>query len=219
MHTKYGLIVLFCLLFAAPLQAYRTGDFSVAAAGVVSPLMLGSDFGEVNVEDTSAPLCHDAKLGKPGLGGELQARYLLTPHWAAGLSFSARYFASDLSSGWGLSTRTRMQTYMLFGQYILTPQSSYKLYIPFAAGLAHTDFSVNFRPLGYNNMHFSYTGFAYYAGLGAEKEISPHLSLALETRYTGTRFHDGRTRSDGHHVSVYNRANFLSFLLRVIYRV
>ena len=207
MHTKYGL------------QAYRTGDFSASVAGIVSPLMLGSDFGEVNVEDVSAPLSHDAKLGKPGLGGEVQARYLLTPHWAAGLSFSARYFASDLSSGWGLFTRTHTETYMLFAQYFLTPQSSYKLYIPFGAGAAHTAFSVNFRPLGYDKMHFSYTGFAYYAGLGAEKEISPHLSLALETRYTGTRFHDGRTRSDGHHVRVYNRANFFSFLLRVIYRV
>ena len=198
-------------------SAYQTGDISVGLAAVYSPLMLGTDFGEVNLEDQTLPLAHDAKLGEPGLGAELQALYFINPRIGVGVSFSDQYFASDTSSGWGLDNHTRMRNYMAVGHVFLMPQSAYKLYIPLGVGLAQTDFAVDFRPLGDNKAHFNYTGFAYYIGMGVEKEISSRFNLGLEARYNGNRFHDSTTRSNGDHVRVYPRANFFSVLLRVIY--
>lgn len=209
------LSVLFFSAFTA--NAYQTGDISVGLSAVYSPLMLGTDFGEVNVEDQTLPLAHDAKLGKPGLGGELQALYFVSPRVGVGVSFADQYFSSDLSSGWGLNTRTRMRSYMAVGHVFLTPQSTYKLYIPLGIGLAQTNFSMDFHPLGDNKAHFNYTGFAYYMGIGVEKALSPRFSLGLETRYNANRFHDSTTRTNGDHVRVYPRANFFSVLLRVIY--
>lgn len=214
---KWLLAVAGLMIICGNVHAYRAGDVSLGLGAVYSPLALGTDFGEMNVDDPQAGISHDAKLGKPGLGGEVQALYFVSPHVGLGLSFADQYFASDLSSGWQLNTRTRMRNYMAVGHVFLTPQRTYKLYIPLGLGLAQTDFSMNFRPLGSSKTHFNYTGFAYYVGLGIEKEISPRLNLGLEARYNGNRFHDSTSRTDGHRVSVYPRANFLSVVLRVIY--
>ncbi len=201
---------------ALTLQAYEKGDVSFGLAAVYSPLALGTDFGEMNVDDQQAYISHDAKLGKPGMGAELQALYFINPHIGLGLSFQDQYFSSDLSSGWGLNTRTHMQNYMAAGHLFLTPQSTYKMYIPLGVGAAHTDFSMNF-PEG--KKHFTYTGFAYYVGLGVERELSGSFSLGVEARYNGNKFHDSATRGNGDHITVYPRANFLSVLLRMIYRI
>lgn len=214
-------LLLSFLLFFSTLSAhaYQTGDVTLGLGAVYSPLALGTDFGEMNVDDQQAGISHDAKLGKPGLGGELQALYFINPRVGVGLSFSDQYFASDLSSGWRLNTRTRMRNYMLAGHVFLTPQSNYKLYLPIGVGLAQTDFSMNFHPLGDTKAHFNYTGFAYYIGIGVEKELSNRLNLGLETRYNGNKFHDSTTLYNGDHVTVYPRANYLSVLLRVIYKI
>lgn len=211
-------IFLFFGLFvwALGLQAYETKDISVGLAAVYSPLALGTDFGEINVDDQQAGISHDAKLGKPGMGAELQALYFINPHVGVGLSFQDQYFSSDLASGWQLDARTRIQNYMAVGHVFLTPQSTYKLYIPLGIGVAHTNFAMDF-PDG--KKHFSYTGFAYYVGLGVERELSEHFSLGLEARYNGNKFHDSTRRNNGDHVTVYPRANFLSVLLRVIYKI
>ena len=211
-------LIIFLSLFlcGVSLQAYEKGDVTVGLAAVYSPLALGTDFGEMNVDDRQADISHDAKLGKPGMGAELQALYFVSPRVGLGISFEDQYFASDLSSGWRLNTHTRMQNYMAVGHVFLTPQSTYKLYIPLGLGVAHTDFAMKF-PEG--NKHFTYTGFAYYLGLGVEREISDRFSLGLEARYNGNKFHDSTTRNNGDHVTVYPRANFLSVLLRVIYKI
>lgn len=209
--------ILVCLLFCAvSVRAYQAGNVTVGLAATYSPLALGTDFGEVNVADRQAAIAHDAKLGKPGLGGELQALYFLNPRVGLGISFEDQYFASDFSSGWRLNTRTRMRNYMAVGHIFLTPQSAYKLYIPLGIGAAHTNFAMKF-PDG--NKHFTYTGFAWYAGLGVERELSEHFNLGLEARYNGNKFHDSSTRNNGDHVTVYPRANFFSVLLRVIYKI
>lgn len=214
------LLLSFLLFFSAlGAQAYQSGDVTLGLGAVYSPLALGTDFGEMNVDDQQAGISHDAKLGKPGLGGELQALYFINPRVGVGLSFSDQYFASDFSSGWQLNTRTRMHNYMAIGHVFLTPQSSYKLYIPLAVGLAETDFSMNFHPLGDKKAHFNYTGFAYYIGIGVEKELTGRLNLGLEARYNGNKFHDSTTRTNADHVTVYPRANYLSVLLRVIYKI
>ncbi len=210
------LVFLGLCLAVTPLQGYEVGEVSVGLAGVYSPLALGTDFGEINVGDHQAAISHDAKLGKPGMGGELQALYFFNPQIGVGLSFEDQYFSADLASGWQLDTRTRMQNYMAVSHIFLTPESTYQVYLTLGAGAAHTDFAVKF-PEG--KKHFTYTGFAYYAGLGVERELSERISLGIEARYNGNRFHDSAARNNGNHVTVYQRANFLSVLLRVIYRI
>ena len=197
-------------------QAYQTGDVTVGAAVVVSPLALGTDFGEMNVDDRQARIGHDAKLGKPGMGGELQALYFISPRVGVGLSVQDQYFSSDKASGWQLDTHTRMQNYMAVGHIFLTPESAYKLYVPLGMGVAHTDFAMKF-PEGAK--HFTYTGFSYYLGLGVEKEVSERFSLGLEARYNINKFHDSTNRNNGNHVTVYPRASFMSVLLRLVYKI
>ncbi|MBP5617072.1 MAG: porin family protein [Elusimicrobiaceae bacterium] len=213
------LFIFICLLTAISAHAYQAGDFSAGLAAVYSPLELGTAWGEVYVGDQTASTYHDAKLGKPGLGGELQALYFVSPRVGVGLSFQDQYFAKDLSSGWYLYNHTHMQNYMAVGHVFFNPQSPWKVYTALGAGLAHTRFTMDFTREGGGNEKFDYTGFAYYAGLGIEKEISSRLSLGLEARYNGQKFHASHNRCDGHHVTVRPKANFMSFLVRLIYRI
>lgn len=213
------IVFLFLLVCAFNVNAYEAGDVSLGVAAVYSPLALGTDFGEVNVEDHQAATCHDAKLGKPGMGGELQALYFLNPRLGIGLSFADQYFSKDLSSGWQLNTHTRLRNYMAVGHFLLTPQSTWEVYIPFGAGLAQTNFAVDFSNLGDGMNHFKYNGFAYYVGIGAERALSERVSLGLEARYNGNRFHASSTRANGDHVTVYPQANFFSLLVRLIYKI
>ncbi len=216
---KHLLLVVCLLACALDAQAYEKGNMTLGLAAVYSPLALGTDFGEMNVDDQNASIAHDAKLGKNGMGAELQALYFLNPRIGVGISVADQYFAKDLASGWQLNTRTRMQNLMAVGHVFLTPQSAYKLYVPLGVGVARTDFSMDFSPLGDSKKHFNYTGFAYYVGVGVEREMSERFLLALEGRYNVNRFHDSTTRDNGDHVTVYPRANFMSVLLRVVYKL
>ncbi len=210
-------VILLLLASCVSLHAYEKGQVAVGLGAVYSPLGLGTDFGEINVEDTTLGKSHDSKLGKPGLGGELQALYFCSPRVGVGLSFSDQYFATDLSSGWYVNSRTHMKNYMAVGHIFLTPNSPYKLYIPLALGAAHTTFTKDFSSAGDRKHSFSYTGFAYYVGLGIERQIFSRWSLGLEARYNANRFHASSTRLNGNHLTVYPRANFFSFILRAIY--
>ena len=59
---KICLLIGLCVC-ALGLQAYEAGNMSVGLAAVYSPLALGTDFGEMNVDDQQAGISHDAKLG------------------------------------------------------------------------------------------------------------------------------------------------------------
>ena len=141
----------------------------------------------------------------------------MNPRVGVELSFSDQYFASDLSSGWYVHNHARIQNYMAVGHIFLTPNSSFKLYIPLAIGAGHTVYTKDFSEKGDRKHHFSYTGFAYYAGVGVEKALSSHWNLGLEARYNGNRFHASSTCRNGDHLTVYPRANFFSLILRAIY--
>ncbi len=213
---KLILLTLF-LSAALGINAYESGQVSLALGAMFSPLEVGTEFGEVTVDDPQAGLSHDAKLGKPGLGGELQALYHISPVVGVGLSFSDQYFAEDLSSGWYVNNHTRMRHYMALSHVFLTPHRAFKLYIPLAVGATQTDFVQDFARFGESKKHFKYTGFSYYVGLGVEKEISSHWNVGLEARYMRQPFHACATRDNGDHVRVHPRANFFSFALRAIY--
>ncbi len=216
-NIKTLLLIVALILSGVRLYAYESNQVALSLGAIYSPLEIGTDYGEVNVDDTTTGESHDTKLGKPGFGGEIQALYFLSPRVGVGLSFSDQYFASDLSSGWYVNNHTRMQNYMVVGHIFLTPNSSYKLYIPLGIGAAHTTYTKDFSSMADRKYHFSYTGFAYHVGIGVEKEIAKHWNLGLEGRYNGNRFHDSATRTNGHHITVYPRANFFSLILRVIY--
>ena len=198
-------------------QAYEKGDVSVSLAALFSPLDLGTAWGEIYTDDQTASLHHDSKLGKPGIGGELQALYYINPRLGVGVSFTDQYFSKDLASGWYVNTQTRMRNVMAVGHILLTPQHAYKLYIPLGVGLAHTDFAMDFTSIGATKQHFRYDGFAYYVGLGVEKEVFSHFSVGLEARYNGNRFHNSQVLTNGHRIAVYHKANFATVLLRGIY--
>lgn len=210
-------LMLLCVFLAAGAQAreYRAGDVVVGLGAVSSALELGTDWGEVNVEDQTANISHDAKLGKPGVGGELQVLYFIHPRVAAGVSFQDQYFAQDLASGWYVNMKTRQRNYMAVGRVFLTPEATYKLYIPLAVGAADTDMTVDFGP----KEHFRYTGFAYYAGIGVERLLGEHWGLGFEIRYNGNKFHDSKTTATGDHVVVYPKTNYISTVLRANYRI
>ncbi len=212
-------ILLACLLtcVACGLRAYESGQFSISLGAVYSPLEVGTEFGEINIDNTQTGISHDAKLGKPGIGGELQALYFLNPYIGLGVSFADQYFASDLSSGWYVHNHSRMQHYMGVGHIFLTPKSTYKVYLPLGIGAAHTNFVQDFSSMGDHKHHFTYTGFSYYVGLGIEREIASHWNIGFETRYNRNKFHASSTCLDGAHLTAYPRANFFSLLLRVIY--
>ena len=195
--------------------SYQTGDTILGLGVVYSPLELGTDWGEVNVEDETAHISHDAKLGHPGVGGEIQALYFVHPRVAAGLAFEDQVFSNDLSSGWYVNTTTRHRNFMAVGRYYLTPESAYKVYVPFAVGVVRGDMTINFSP----KEHFRYTGFAYHAGLGVERLFGKHWGTGFEVRYNGNRFHDSKTISNGDHVVIYPRANYVSGVLRVLYLI
>lgn len=214
---KKLLFILALITSCFNLYAYQSGQVAIGLGAVYSPLEIGTDYGEVNVDNTATGASHDAKLGKPGIGGELQALYFFNPRVGVGLSFSDQYFASDLSSGWYVNNHARMQNYMAVGHIFLTPNSSYKLYIPLGVGAAHTVYTKNFAAAGDRKHHFSYTGFAYYVGVGVEKQIFSRWNLGLEGRYNGNRFHASSTCLNGDHLTVYPRANFFSIILRAIY--
>ncbi len=210
-------LMLLCVFLAAGAQAreYRAGDVVVGLGAVFSPLGLGSDWGEVNVEDQTANISHDAKLGQPGMGVEVQALYFVHPRVAVGVGFEDQYFSRDLSSGWELDSSTREHSYMAVGRVYLTPEAGYKLYIPLAVGVSDTDITVDFGP----REHFRYTGFAYYAGLGVERPLGERWALGLEVRYNGNKFHDSKNITNGDHVVVYRKDNYISAILRANYRI
>lgn len=216
---KEVLLIATFIMSCCSLYAYEKGQIAIGLGAVYSPLEIGTEWGEVNVDDTTADKSHDAKLGKPGIGGELQALYFLNKYVGVGISFSDQYFDRDLSSGWYVYNHARMQNYMAVGHIFLTPESSYKLYIPLGLGAAHTVYTKDFSTVGDRKYHFSYTGFACYIGVGVEKSLSAHWNLGIETRYNSNRFHDSDTRLNGNHITVYPRGNFASLIVRAIYTI
>ena len=81
-----------CVMCGMNTQAYETKDVMVSIGAITSPVELGSDWGEVNVEDRTLGITHDAKLGEPGVGLDLQVFYFLNPHIAVGVDLSHQLF-------------------------------------------------------------------------------------------------------------------------------
>lgn len=194
--------------------SFEKGDIVISAAGIVSPLGLKSDWGEFYIQDQTQNVQHDAKLGKPGFGGELQAVYFLNPRLAMGISASEQHFTKDKASGWEVDVGTHQKNLMLGGQFFINPESKYKVYLPFSAGWNHTRVSVDFG----GTKHFKYTGFAYRAGLGIMHIYGRHWALGLEARYNGNQFHDSRyISSTGNRIHLRHKMNYISGLLRMNY--
>ena len=203
------------LLWSGNLQAYEGGDFLLSMGGIVSPIELGSDWGEVNVEDRTLGITHDSKLGEPGVGLDVQAFYFVHPRIAIGLEFSHQLFIKERSSGWYLDGVTRQQQYFLASRIFMNPQNKYKVYVSLGAGVSHTKMTIEFDP----HERFEDTGFGYYGGIGVERGWGEHWSIGLEARYNGNKFDDGHRASNGDYMRVYKKANFISSVLRINYKI
>lgn len=75
--------------------------------------------------------------------------------------------------------------------------------------------TIEFEP----HERFRDTGFGYYAGLGIERNWGKHWGVGLEARYNGNKFDDVHCGSGGHYMRVYQKANFLSAVLRLNYKI
>lgn len=215
MRVKW-LVAALCMCLGVTVSArdFQAGDAVISVAGIVSPLGLKSDWGEFYIENQTTGVQHDAKPGWPGVGLELQAIYFLHPRLAAGVSVSDQYFADDKASGWEVDVGTRQKNLMLGGQFFLTPHNKYKFYLPFSAGWAHSDVSVDFC----GAKHFKYTGFAYRAGIGVMRPCGKHWALGLEARYNGNQFHDSRyTAPNGERIHLHHKINYVSGIVRLNY--
>lgn len=116
-------------------QAYTLGDVVLSGGVVASPVGLGSDWGEVNVEDRTLGITHDSKLGEPGVGVDVQAFYFVHPRVAIGLEFSHQLFIKERSSGWYLDGLTRQEQYLLALRIFINPEDNYKVYLAMGAGV------------------------------------------------------------------------------------
>ena len=196
-------------------ESYAAKDVLFSVGFLVSPVELGSDWGEVNVQNATLDMTHDAKLGEPGLGFDLQAFYFLHPRLALGLDFSSEWFLEEYSSGWWVDGATQQQRYFAAARIFINPEDSYKLYLALGAGIAHTKMTMEFD----SQEDFKDTGFGYYAGIGVEKQLGPHWAIGLEARYNGNKFDDTHLAHNGNIMHVYKQANYLSAVLRMNYKL
>ena len=210
-----GLAVMLLGLTAVPGGAYEANDKILSVGAILSPVELGSDWGEVNVEDLSRYMAHDAKLGEPGVGFEVQAFYFLNPHVAVGVDLSHEWFLKEVSSGWYVNGWTHQQRYMLASRIYANPEAPYKVYLALGGGVALTKMTMEFT----TEESFKDTGFGYYAGLGVEKKWGKHWGLGLEARYNGNDFDVSRRVGNNDLVHIYRQANFLSAVLQVNYQL
>lgn len=201
-------------LSAAPLAPYQRGDILLSGAVKWAIPGLGTDWGEVNVDQQTLGIAHDAKLGTPSVGAELEALYFLSAHLALGASVGTEFFSQDRASGLEKDVSTHISDCMLAGRVYLTPASPWRFYLPLAVGVAHIHMTVDMEP----NLRFKYTGFAMHAGLGVEHAVGEHWLLGGEVRYNTHRFHDTRYTARHEKVYIYPRANYISFLVRAARR-
>ena len=209
-----GLLLLGPALSADSFAPYQRGDILLGGAVKWAFPGLGTDWGEVNVDQQTLDIAHDAKLGTMGAGAELQALYFVSAHVALGASVGTEFFSQDHASGLEKDVSTHISNYMLAGRVYLTPASPWRFYIPLALGVANTHITVDMEP----NVLFKYTGFATHAGLGVEHAVSEHWLVGGEVRYNTNRFHDSRYTSHHEKVYVYPRANYISFVVRAARR-
>lgn len=201
-------VFLFCVsVSAAP---YKAGDKLVTFGLKTAIPALGTDWGEVNIENQSRYMCHDAKLGTMSIGAEAQALYFITNRFAAGVSVGAEFFSQDRASGWEQDVSSFIANYMAVARVYINPEDTYRVYIPVAVGAASTRLTVDMQP----NEHFYYTGFATHFGVGVERSLSERGALGLEVRYNTNRFHDSKYIANGDRVTIYPRTNYVSFILR-----
>lgn len=218
---KKAVLFCFCLLcgagaFAqnASVYAHKTGDVVLGLGAKTAFPMLGTDWGEFNVENETRHISHDAKPGDPSLGGDLQAVYFVTPWLALGASVGMEYFHKDLASGLYMNVKTVVRNYLALARVYVNPSQDYRFYMPLAAGMGEISADIDMDPYE----KFRYSGFAGHIGLGVEKSFSEHWGLALEARYNHNVFHRTKTNAHGDVYRVYPRLDYISYSLRADYR-
>ena len=124
------------------------------------------------------------------------------------------YFDYDVASGVNMDVDTRVNNFLVLVRIFLNPSQKYKWYIPLAVGLGHVMTGIDMQP----EESFHYTGFSGHIGLGLERLLNKHWSLAAELRYNHNQFHNTQTNARGENYRVYPKLNYFSLSVRTDYR-
>lgn len=193
---------------------HRPGEWNIGVGLKTSTPGLGTDWGEFNVLNYTTGVEHDAKPGITSGGFDIQILYFLTEWLAGGLSFGDEYFDYDVASGINMDVDTRVNNFLALVRIFLNPSQKYKWYIPLAVGLGHVMTGIDMQP----EESFHYTGFSGHIGLGLERFLNEHWSLAAELRYNHNQFHNTQTNARGENYRVYPKLNYFSLSVRTDYR-
>lgn len=169
------------------------------------------------------------------LAGSYGVQYLyhFQPRWALGLEYNGNFFDDATQTRgillppfgvWERDIDTRMDVHniMAAGRFTLNPQSGFRFYVPFGAGIARSKATLevtenNLFPAVHTHERYSGkdTSFAYYLGLGMEKQFAEHFAWGLEMRYQAFWFNNAKYGLPG--ASGKEHHGYISALLKVAY--
>lgn len=180
-------------------------------------------------DDAGEPLSRakDFGWGDESVSFGAQYLYALNPYWALGAEYHAHFFdgSTDELHGFGpggqrfkatVDQDMDVHSVMLAGRFTVNPHSSWRLYVPFGAGVSfakatinnsfwETDGSVSHAAAA--SQSNSSSSFTYYIGAGLEHPITDNWLWGLEGRYQSFSFDYGKFASEAgrenlHHVTV-----------------
>lgn len=221
---------MYCVPVHAQARASATHEVSVLLGGSVA---LGhSGISEQDVDPTSEG---NSALDWGSASGSYGVQYLyhLQPRWALGLEYNGNNFDDATQTRgvilppfawWERDIDSHMDVHnvMAAGRFTFNPQSSFRFYVPFGAGVAFSKGTLKLSetsvlPSDYREEKFTgrNTSFAYYLGLGMEKQFAAHWAWGLEMRYQAFWFNNGEYNLPG--VSGLQYHKYISGLLKVAY--
>ena len=186
-------------------------------------------------QDVTQDDTYSSALDWGGLSGSygVQYTYNVHPRWALGLEYNENNF-DDATQTRGvllppfalweqdIDSRMDVHNFLAVGRFTFNPDSSFRFYVPFGAGIARSKATVEVRETNLLPADFKYskftgrdTSFAYYLGLGMEKFFSFHWAWGVEMRYQGFWFDNGKYNLQG--VNSTQHHGYISGLLKLSY--
>lgn len=169
------------------------------------------------------------------LAGSYSLQYIYRVHdrWSFGLEYNGNNFDDALQnrgilfppfSWWERDIESRMNVHNMLavGRFTFNPQSRVLFYVPFGAGVARSKGTLEVSETNLVTSQYFHskttamdTSFAYYLGLGMEKQFASHWAWGLEVRYQGFWFDNGGYQLAG--VSGKEHHGYLSGLFKLSY--
>lgn len=233
MKKLFFLAVLIALMGACPVglaaQGISKGDQMVSVfagmGGATNETALPWDLRD----DTGKPLssAKDFGWGDESVSFGVQYLYAVNSYWAFGAEYQAQFFdgSTDELHGFGPGGQQFKATadqdmdahnFLVAGRFTVNPQSAWRFYIPFGAGISLAKATVNNSFWERNGTGSHYVAdsqsnrsnsFTYYIGAGLEHPITEHWLWGVEGRYQSfsfdySKFALGADRENLHHITV-----------------